>query len=166
MKRLLLLALPLLALAGCNPYWYKSADRFTVADSRLNRVQIFYQEAANAPRVRCDMANEGLITILEGMSVTVGDDFNIDYKDPAFGDIRKYTYQMDAELFRQTLQLLVDTGLYVYEGEPDGDTPIYPKVMIRATVNGKYFEKFTFDEALINEIRTQLFQYKMQGRLN
>ena len=100
------------------------------------------------------------------MSVTVGDDFNIDYKDPSFGDVRKYHYQMDPALFRQTLQLLVDTGLFVHEGEPDDDTPLYPKILVRANVNHKKIEKFTYDEALQNEIRTQLFQYKMSGRLN
>ena len=73
---------------------------------------------------------------------------------------------MDPALFRQTLQLLVDTGLFVIEGEPEDDTPLYPKILVRANVNHKKIEKFTYDEALQNEIRTQLFQYKMSGRLN
>lgn len=167
MKRLAsLLALAVLALAGCSPYWYRAPEQFVVEESRLNWVQIYYQESPTAPRVRCDMRNDGQITILEGMSVTVGDDFNIDYRDPAFGDVRKYYYQMDPALFRQTLQLLVDTGLFVVEGEPEEDTPLYPKVMIKANVNHKKIDKFTYDEALQNEIRIQLFQYKMSGRLN
>lgn len=167
MKRLAsLLALAVLALAGCSPYWYRAPEQFVVEESRLNWVQIYYQESPTAPRVRCDMRNDGQITILEGMSVTVGDDFNIDYRDPAFGDVRKYYYQMDPALFRQTLQLLVDTGLFVIEGEPEDDTPLYPKILVRANVNHKKIEKFTYDEALQNEIRTQLFQYKMSGRLN
>ncbi|HIV09184.1 MAG TPA: hypothetical protein IAC79_03630 [Candidatus Spyradenecus faecavium] len=167
MKRLAsLLALAALALAGCSPYWYRAPEQFVVEESRLNWVQIYYQESPTAPRVRCDMRNDGQITILEGMSVTVGDDFNIDYRDPAFGDVRKYYYQMDPALFRQTLQLLVDTGLFVVEGEPEEDTPLYPKVMIKANVNHKKIDKFTYDEALQNEIRIQLFQYKMSGRLN
>lgn len=167
MKRLAsLLTLAVLALAGCSPYWYRAPEQFVVEESRLNWVQIYYQESPTAPRVRCDMRNDGQITILEGMSVTVGDDFNIDYRDPAFGDVRKYYYQMDPALFRQTLQLLVDTGLFVVEGEPEEDTPLYPKVMIKANVNHKKIDKFTYDEALQNEIRIQLFQYKMSGRLN
>ena len=167
MKRLAsLLALAALALAGCSPYWYRAPEQFVVEESHLNWVQIYYQESPTAPRVRCDMRNDGQITILEGMSVTVGDDFNIDYRDPAFGDVRKYYYQMDPALFRQTLQLLVDTGLFVVEGEPEEDTPLYPKVMIKANVNHKKIDKFTYDEALQNEIRIQLFQYKMSGRLN
>ena len=167
MKRLAFLPLlALLACAGCSPYWYRAPEEFTVQESRLNWVQIYYQESPTAPRVRCDMRNEGQITVLEGMSVTVGDDFNIDYKDPSFGDVRKYHYQMDPALFRQTLQLLVDTGLFVIEGEPEDDTPLSPKILVRANVNHKKIEKFTYDEALQNEIRTQLFQYKMSGRLN
>ena len=166
MRLLLLALLPLFALTGCSPYWYKHPEEFQVVDSRLSWLQIYYQAGPEAPRVRCDMRNEGQITILEGKSVTVGDDFNIDYAAPSFGDVRKYYYQMDPTLFRQTLQLLVDTGLFKEEGEPDDDTPLYPKVLVRANINHKKVEKFTYDEALINEIRSQLFQFKMSGRLN
>ena len=60
----------------------------------------------------------------------------------------------------------LDTGLFKEEGAPDDDTPLYPKVLVRANINHKKIEKFTYDEALINEIRTQLFQFKMSGRLN
>ncbi len=167
MKRLTLalLALPLLLLAACSPYWYKHPDEFVVQDSRLNWLQIYYQQSETAPRVRCDMRNNGQISILEGQSVTVGDDFNIEYDKPGFGDVRKYYYQMDPELFRQTLQLLTDTGLFVEEGAPDDDTPIYPKVMVRANINHKKIEKFTFNPDLIAEIRTQLFQFKMAGHI-
>ena len=51
--------------AGCAPYWYRSPEKFTVKNSRLNWVQIFYQASEDAPRVRCDMTNNGQIAILE-----------------------------------------------------------------------------------------------------
>lgn len=167
MKRRLILSFALCALCACtacSPYWYKKPDRFVVQSSRLNWAQIFYQASENAPRVRCDLRDNGQITILEGKSVTVGDDFNIEYHKPDFGDVRKYYYQMDAEFFRETLQLLVDTGL-MDEEEIGEEAPVYPKVMVRGNINHHVFEKFTVDPDLIAEIRAQLFQFKMQGQL-
>lgn len=165
LSRVVLLALALLPLAACSPYWYKLPEKFTVQDSRLNWVQIFYQASESAPRVRCDMRDSGMITILEGKSVTVGDDFNIEYAKPNFGDVRKYYYKMDPEMFRQTLQLLVDAGLLKEEKIKEGD-PVYPKVLVRGNVNHRVVEKFTVNPDLIAEIRTQLFQFKMSGQLN
>lgn len=167
MKRRLFLSLCLLALCACtacSPYWYKKPDRFLVQNSRLNWAQIFYQASESAPRVRCDLRDNGLITILEGKSVTVGDDFNIEYDKPDFGDVRKYYYQMDPDFFRQTLQLLVDTGLMEEEEIEEGD-PVYPKVLVRGNINHHVFQKFTVDPDLIAEIRSQLFQFKMSGQL-
>ena len=165
MKRLMLLSLLagcLFAGMACAPYWYKKPVYFTVQESRLNWVQIFYQADEKAPRVRCDLKNNGVVTVLEGHSVTVGDDFNIEYDKPAFGDVRKYHYTMSAKMFRDSLQVLVDVGL-MKEEAPGEDTPVYPKVMVRANINHHRIEKFTFDTALIGEIRTQLFQFKMSG---
>lgn len=158
--------IPLLLLslftAGCSAYWYKDNPGFTVQDSRLNWVEIYFQETAEKPRVRCFMGDNGQITILEGHSVTVGDDFNIDYEDRNFGDVRKYHYTMDRRMFRDTLQVLVDLGLLRLE-EPDETAPIYPKVMVIANINHRKIHKFTTNQDLIAEIRAQLFQFKMSG---
>jgi hypothetical protein len=151
--------------AGCAPYWYRSPEKFTVKNSRLNWVQIFYQASEDAPRVRCDMTNNGQIAILEGHSVTVGDDFNIEYDKKEFGDVRKYYYSMRPEMFDMTLQLLVDAGLLERE-KPDEDAPLYPKVLVKANINHVKQDKFTYNELLISEIRTLLFQYKMSGTLS
>ena len=161
------LCLFLLALGvgcGCSAYWYRSPEKFTVKNSRLNWVQIYYQASEDAPRVRCDMTNNGQVTILEGRSVTVGDDFNIEYEKKDFGDVRKYYYSMRPEMFDMTLQLLVDSGLLVRE-KPDEDAPLYPKVLVKANINHVKQDKFTYNELLISEIRTLLFQYKMSGQL-
>ena len=161
------LCLFLLALGvgcGCSAYWYRSPEKFTVKNSRLNWVQIYYQASEDAPRVRCDMTNNGQVAILEGRSVTVGDDFNIEYEKKDFGDVRKYYYSMRPEMFDMTLQLLVDSGLLVRE-KPDEDAPLYPKVLVKANINHVKQDKFTYNELLISEIRTLLFQYKMSGQL-
>ena len=161
------LCLFLLALGvgcGCSAYWYRSPEKFTVKNSRLNWVQIYYQASEDAPRVRCDMTNNGQVAILEGRSVTVGDDFNIEYEKKDFGDMRKYYYSMRPEMFDMTLQLLVDSGLLVRE-KPDKDAPLYPKVLVKANINHVKQDKFTYNELLISEIRTLLFQYKMSGQL-
>lgn len=151
--------------SGCSAYWYRSPEKFTVKNSRLNWVQIYYQASEDAPRVRCDMTNNGQVTILEGRSVTVGDDFNIEYEKKDFGDLRKYYYSMRPEMFDMTLQLLVDSGLLVRE-KPDEDAPLYPKVLVKANINHVKQDKFTYNELLISEIRTLLFQYKMSGQLS
>lgn len=164
MKRLwmLLVVVGLLGFSACSPYWYRKDQPFQVQNSRLNWVQIFYQANEKAPRVRCDMKDNGHVTVLEGHSVTVGDDFNIEYEKATFGDVRKYHYTMPADLFRMNLQMLVDNDLMKVE-EASEDSPVYPKVMVRANINHHRVEKFTFNEELIAEIRTQLFQYKMSG---
>ncbi len=165
MKRcFLIVLLPLLLLTGCASDWYMPAEKFQVERSRLNWVQILYQAQEDAPRIRCDMRNDGMITILEGRSVTVGDDFNIDYEKATFGDVRKYHYTMPPDLFRETLQVLVDSGL-LERKTPDEDDPVYPKVLIKANINHHKIDKFTADPDLIAEIRTQLFQFKMSGQL-
>lgn len=146
-------------------YWYRSPEQFTVQSSRLNWVHIYYQANEKAPRVRCEMTNNGQITILEGHSVTVGDDFNIEYDKKNFGDVRKYYYSMPPEMFNATLQMLVDAGLLKIE-KAEADSPMYPKVMIKANINHVKQDKFTFDETLISEIRTILFQFKMSGTLS
>lgn len=158
----ILLFLCSLFTTGCAAYWYKDNDGFVVRDSRLNWVEIYYQEAPDKPRIRCSMSDNGQITILEGHSVTVGDDFNIDYEDRNFGDVRKYHYTMDRHMFRETLQVLVDLGLVKLEA-PDEDDPVYPKVMVNSNINGRTMKKFTTNKDLITEIRIQLFQFKMSG---
>lgn len=163
MKFILTLALfAAIFTAGCSAYWYKDNARFIVQDSRLNWVEIYYQEAEDKPRVRCYMGDNGQVTILEGHSVTVGDDFNIDYEDRNFGDVRKYHYTMDRHMFRETLQILVDQGLVKLE-TPDEKAPLYPKVMVNSNINGRTMKKFTTNKDLITEIRIQLFQFKMSG---
>ena len=164
--RLALLALPLLTLLpACSPYWYRHDDAFVVQNSRLNWLQVYYQASEDAPRVRCDYKDNGSIIVLEGHSVTVGDDFNIEYDKAAFGDVRKYHYTLDPQMFREYLQVLVDCDLMKYE-EPRDDTPIYPKVMVRANINHHRVEKFTFNPDLIAELRTQIFQFKLSGLRN
>ena len=155
------LAAGLLA-AGCSPYWYKHEDAFTVQPSRLNWVQIYYQAREDAPRMRCDYKNNGVIIVLEGHSVTVGDDFNIEYDKASFGDIRKYVYRTSPEVFRDYLQALVDQGLLVEEEAKEEDA-LYPKVMVRANIDHHRLNKFTFKEGLIDEIRAQLFQFRLSG---
>ena len=110
------------------------------------------------------MTNNGQITILEGHSVTVGDDFNIEYHKKSFGDVRKYYYSMPPEMFNMTLQSLIDAGMMEREKLKEDD-PMYPKVMIKANINHVKQQKFTVNERLINEIRTLLFQCKMSGTL-
>lgn len=168
MKQLLFSFVLLLTLLfsgwGCSPYWYRSPEKFAVASDRLNWVHIYYQEAENRPRIRCEMTNNGQITILEGHSVTVGDDFNIEYHKKSFGDVRKYYYSMPPEMFNMTLQSLIDAGMMEREKLKE-DAPMYPKVMIKANINHVKQQKFTVNERLIDEIRTLLFQCKMSGTL-
>ncbi len=164
MKKLLFFLLPLMLLTGCASDWYMPPEKFTVEQSRLNWVQILYQAKEDAPRIRCDMRNDGIITVLEGHSVTVGDDFNIEYDKATFGDIRKYHYTMPPDLFRETLQVLVNAGLLERKPAEEED-PVYPKVLIKANINHRKIDKFTADPDLIAEIRTQLFQFKMSGQL-
>lgn len=166
-KRLFIALLALITLlfgGGCSAYWYRSPEVFTVQNSRLNWVHIYYQENEKAPRVRCEMSDNGQITILEGHSVTVGDNFNIEYHKKEFGDVRKYYYSMPPEMFRMTLQVLVNAGLMTVEKAKKDDL-MYPKVMIKANINHVKQDKFTFKEELISEIRTLLFQCKMSGTL-
>lgn len=164
MKSLLftLLIAFLFAACGCSPYWYMDNEGFTVQESRLNWVEIYYQEAEDKPRIRCSMRDNGQITVLEGRSVTVGDDFNINYEDKNFGDVRKYQYTMDRRMFRETLQVLVDMGILKLEA-PDEDAPLYPKVMVNSNINSRTMKKFTTNQDLITEIKIQLFQFKMSG---
>ncbi len=159
---LLLLLVSLLCWTGCNAYWYRGPEKFTVQNSNLNWVQIYYQATESAPRMRCDMRNGGKVTLLEGHSVTVGDDFNIDYEAATFGDVRKYYYSMSSDMYTGTLQLLVDAGLLEHT-EPKEDDPIYPKVMIYANIDHNVIKKFTTDPELIAEIRSLLFRFKMGG---
>lgn len=167
MKKLFPLFLTIILLffgVGCSAHWYRLPEKFEVKNSRLNWVNIYYQAEESAPRIRCEMSDSGQIMILEGHSVTVGDDFNIEYHKKDFRDIRKYYYSMDPEMFRVTLQMLVDNGLLVRE-KLDEDSPVYPKVMIKANINHVTVDKFTVNETLIDEIRSLLFQYKMSGTL-
>ncbi len=162
MKRCLALFSLLAAVLGCSPYWYKQPETFAVAPSGLNYVQIYFQSAEDAPRIRCDLRNNQAI-VRVGRSVTVGDDFNIEYEDRNFQDDRKIHYTMTPQYFTDALQALVDAGLFKDEKRPR-DAPLYPKVLVKANVNHHVIDKFTFDEALIAEIRSQLFQYRMSDR--
>lgn len=163
MKRVIVPLMTLMVVcAGCASDWYLKPEKFQVKNDRLNKVEIRYQATEESPRIRCEMKNNGYVQILEGHSVTVGDDFNIEYDKPTFGDVRKYTYSMDPEMFRDTLQLLVDAGL-LERVEMDEDDPVYPKVLVRAMINGAWIEKFTADPKLIAEIRMLLTQFKRAG---
>ncbi len=161
MKQLLFLCL-LMGLTACSPYWYKLPETFIVQPSSLNYVQIYFQESEDAPRMRCDLRNNKAILRI-GHSVTVGDDFNIEYEARTFQDDRKHHYAMSAPFFTDALQALVDAGLFKPE-EPDASTPLYPKVLLKANINHHTIDKFTFSEDLISEIRSQLFQYRMADR--
>ncbi len=164
MKHLLVALFASLLCCGCATDWYLPEEKFVVQDSRLNWVQIFYQAKENAPRIRCDMTNNGVITVLEGHSVTVGDDFNIEYDKKHFGDVRKYHYTMPPEMFTETLQVLVNVGL-LERDTPTEEDPVYPKVLVKANINHHKIDKFTANPELIAEIRTQIFQFKMSGQL-
>lgn len=165
MKRLfaLLPLLSLLIVCACSPYWYRQLETFTVTPSGLNYVQIYYQADEAAPRIRCDLRDSQAI-VRVGQSVTVGDDFNIEYEDRHFQDDRKIHYSMGPQFFTDALQALVDAGLFKEEKRAKG-APLYPKVLVKANVNHHVIDKFTFDETLIAEIRSQLFQYRMADRL-
>ncbi len=160
----LLVALSIVWMTGCSPDWYMHDEHFEVQNSNLNWVQIYYQATESSPRVRCDMRNGGQVVILEGKSVTVGDDFNIDYANPNFGDVRKYHYTMPADMYRDTLQHLVNVGL-LERNEPKEDDPLYPKVLIYTNIDHNVTKKFTSDPELIAEIRSLLFRFKMAGQL-
>ncbi len=165
MKLIALLSLfALVCCTGCNAYWYRSAEKFTVQESNMNWVQIYYQASESSPRMRCDMRNNGQIILLEGNSVTVGDDFNIDYKAANFGDVRKYHYTMPPEMYTDTLQALVNVGLLEHKTPEEGD-PVYPKVMILANIDHTVMKRFTTNPELIAEIRSLLFRFKMAGQV-
>lgn len=165
------LAVSLLTL-GCASDWYLPEEHFRVRDSALNRVQIIYQKTPDSPRIRCDMSDRGMVTVLVGRSVTVGDDFNIEHQDPDFADVRKVTTRMTPELFLLSLQALVDAGLlereepdaYLSKAEEAADAgnplPDPPKVLVRANINSVKTERFTFNEDLIAEIEMQLYRYR------
>ncbi len=164
-RRLFLPLLPLVAtVLGCASDWYKLPDRFTVQSSSLNYVQIFFQESEDAPRIRCDLRNNQAI-VRVGRSVTVGDDFNIEHEHRDFQDDRKVHYSMTQAHFNDTLQTLIDLGLF-NEESADEDSPVYPKVLLKANINHHVIDKFTFNELLIDEIRMQLFRYRMADRLH
>lgn len=162
MIRLVALMGLLFGFMGCSPYWYKLPENFVVQPSGLNYVQIYFQASEDAPRIRCDLRN-GQAIIRVGHSVTVGDDFNIEYEDRNFRDDRKIHYSMTPEYFSDALQSLVDAGLFKEE-KPSKDAPVYPKVLVKANVNHHVIDKFTYDETLIAEIQSQLFQYRMSDR--
>jgi len=166
MNRLAWILVPALCLAcvACGPYWYRHPELFTVASSHLNYVQIYCQASENAPRQRCDLRDNGQVIFREGRSVSVGDDFNIEYKDRHFTDDRTTYFNMDLTLFNASLQALVDAGLFMEEEKPEDDTPVYPKILVKANINHHVIDKFTFHEPLVAEIRAQLFQYRMAGR--
>lgn len=169
MKKILTaLLLPLFSL-GCASDWYMPEEHFTVRDSGLNRVQIVYQKTPDSPRMRCDMSDRGMVTLLVGHSVTVGDDFNIEYQDRHFSDVQKISTRMSPELFLISLQSLVDAGLLEREDPDDATAKVekaeaenkpLPKVLVRANINGIKTERFTFNENLIFEIEMQLYRYR------
>ena len=152
----------LIAAAGCSGYWYRSPEYVVVDRSALNYVQIFYQASETAPRVRCLM-RDGNIILLVGHSVTVGDDFNIDYRKRAFGDIKEHTLSLGPDSFRDTLQTLVNAGILRYS-RPDSDAPVYPKVLVKCNINHCVRDQFVYDETLIAEIEAQLTRYRLAGQ--
>ncbi|MEG1479434.1 MAG: hypothetical protein RSD41_00285 [Kiritimatiellia bacterium] len=170
MRKVIFFLLPVLLLCGCASDWYQSPERITVKDSGLNWVQIYYQATSQSPRIRCDLRDRGSVTVLEGKSVTVGDDFNIDYQNKDFQDVQKYQYQMSPDDFVTTLQALVNSNLLereknTKEDEAKLEKDEIAKVLVRANINHCRIDKFTFDRDLILEIEMQLFRYKRSGRV-
>ncbi len=173
MKRIrTLLILPLLALCGCASDWYLDEEYFKVRDLTHNQVEIIYQRTPTSPRYRCDMRQRGMITLVEGKSVTIGDAFDVNTDDPNFSDVRTTKTTMTPDLFRLTLQSLVDVGLLERENPETYEEEMrkalaskdpkdhLPKVFIYAKINSSVIQKYTSNRDLITEIELQLYRYR------
>lgn len=150
-----------LSTLGCSPYWYREHHNVKVADSRFNRLQITCQFDEDKPRVNCEINGNGNITLVEGHSTSVSDQFSINQAG-TYGDVKKYTVNIPPAEVQIHLQTLVDAGLFDLE-EADEDQPLFPRILLAGRVNGIKVDKFTFKEELIMEVRSLLFEYKVRG---
>jgi hypothetical protein len=106
-----LVAIALLALAGCGPFWVD--PYITVKESQLNWVHIHYYNLSRNParRISVYLSGSGLVEVKKGTSELVSNDFAKGYKDESWDYIRTHRIQVDPKRLNDIFQTLVNHGV-------------------------------------------------------
>jgi hypothetical protein len=112
MKLNVLLALPLVFLAGCGLLFDDAYVQVT--DTPLNWCEVHYYNATRDPvrRTSVRVTGSGLVEVKTGTSRLVSDSFAKNMSDETWGDITKSQYTVEPDHVRAVFQNLVNAGLF------------------------------------------------------
>jgi len=100
------------AFCGCSNFIM--SPYFTVKDSGLNWVSIRYYQMKTTPiqRVNVRIDGNGMVSVKEGASSLVSNDFAAKSGETSWGDIRATNLTLSPEEVLPIFQMLVDKGLF------------------------------------------------------
>jgi hypothetical protein len=140
-----LLACFLVVATGCIWHSGVNAPYFQVENSGLNWVEIRqYETVGMKRRIKLRIDGNGMVSLREGTSALVGNQFAANHKQQNWEDIREKRLKLSEDDTTLIFQSLVDTGLFEkYEGVPFlNDKPVASTndtsfVYVSANINNK-----------------------------
>jgi len=134
-----------------NPY-------FTVEESGLNWLEINHVKKQGSLRVRVWVDGNGIVTVREGKSPLVGNDFATDVKDPKWADVREYRLNIPRENVVPIFQMLVDHGLFEKQ-DKDAKGSEDELVMARANIQHKTISSAISDPELAEYLKNVVMMF-------
>ena len=141
--RHMLLALGLLACAGCGLFW--DDPYVTVTTSPLNWIEIHYYNANREPirRETVRINGTGFIEVKAGTSRRVSDSFAKSITDATWGDYHTQNYYVDPNHVCEVFQDLVNAGLF--DRDKMFHATKYPSpgrfIAVRAAIDNKTYSE-------------------------
>ena len=137
MKKMLIAAVALAALAGCGPFWVN--PYITVHESRLNWVEIHYYRLDKDPiyRKSVRLSGDGFVELKKGTSELISNDFAKRSERDGWEDIKTQRVHVDPAHINDIFQNLVNHGLLDTEKNfKKAKEPRKDRVLgVKATIN-------------------------------
>ena len=111
MRKIVVLAIALAALAGCGPFWVN--PYITVTESKLNWVEIHYYRIDKSPiyRKSVHLSGDGFVEVKKGTSELISNDFAKRSESEGWDNIKTQRYHVDSKHVHDIFQNLVNYGL-------------------------------------------------------
>lgn len=144
------IAVSLLALAGCGPFWVN--PYITVEESHLNWVEIHYYNMNREPyrRISVFINGAGFVEVKKGTSKLISDDFAKKHDEKEWSDIKTSRIHVDPKHINEVFQNLVNHGVLDREKTGKGSKKEkYTRfIAVKANINNNtYSERANIFEA-------------------